>query len=719
MVGHSLHDGMIRCIDGHLKSIDSSSVVVLKRLWDETSMRVQMPAEKLEALLGGDVAGRVIQRKCAGRGGRGSIFPGFTVTSMQSMAYLRWGRNRVDACEVIIPAKIIGSSDSDSIWNGLCAALSALDPAHLRAVASLARLLVVHQFPDKHPSNRVIMQYMAEQVPRAYFLEGQCVAHMLQLVWDAGSRKLLANPLYQCVQLLAHAATKQKVLRAFESLSLETDVVVGIEAQDLGFNDFVLDYTYRRPLKCQSFFTQPGGDRHDADSYARECAEIEEQCRVVKEGLSSSWLKPRCSHNCWGGLTGNRCCDSVALAREKARTSLTRVGEDCLASLKKVAANKWRSISEAVTTLAPGMLIHNGLRTAFERTLATKTELERLQQVLDQYAAQVAGADLNNVVPGTCPQAFRALHGKRIMGVHAWMREPGSYFNLLTFLVASAPIDKLFSTFFECEQFAMTKGGRAGLEARGRTGLLQSLVHPEGILLDVHRMLAQPLFAHAQGPIKSIVAFAVAAGVPQGRAVRCVRMQLLRLSSSFRFRFQGTFWDEEHKLILLLDEAADERMDRLQNFMAGVACPKCEGPFLHRVRERLQEAPVLTDEEKIGVLIEMDEALCEDPLVVSMHNVEVLHAQARQGGARCLDRRKQLPITTFTSQSLTRWRTHHASRIGKARVEPMTVRKTILKGSKKQLLRNPSSRSKSGHNLFMGDEFAARPACAPCWMYTQ
>ena len=672
-----------------------------------------MSAESLEALLGEDVAGRVQERKRAGQSGRGCMFPGFTITSMQSMAYLRWGRNRLDACEVIIPAKIIGSSDSDSIWNGLCAALSVLDPAHLRAAASLARLLVVHQFPDKHPSNRVVMQYMAEQIPQACFLEGQCVAHMLQLVWDAGSRKLLANPLYQCVQLLAHAATKQKVQRAWESLSVETDVVVGIEAQYLGFNDFVLDYTYRRPLKTQSFFTQPGGDRHDADKYARTCAEVEEKCRVVKEGLTSSWLKPRCSHNCWGPLIGNRCCHSVVLAREKARISLARVGENCLDSLKKVAANKWRSISESVTNLAPGMLIHNGLRTAFERTLATKTELQRLQQVIDTYSAQVAGADLN-VAPVSSSQSFRALHGKRILGVHAWMREPESYFNLLSFLVASAPIDKLFSTFFECEQFAMTNGGRAGLESRGRTGLLQSLVHPEGVLLDVHRMLAQPLFAHAQGPIKSIVAFAAAAGVSPGRALRCVRIQHLRLSSSFRYRFQGTFWDEEHKLILLLDETADERMDRLQNVMTGVACPKCEGPFLHRVRERLQEAPVLTDEEKLGVLIEMDEALCEDPLVVSMHNVEGLHAQARQVGARCLDRRKQLPITTFTCQELVRWQTQHKSKIGKAHVVPMTVKKTILKGSKKQLSRNPSSRSKSGHNLFIGDEFAARPACAPC-----
>ena len=104
----------------------------------------------------------------------------------------------------------------------------------------------------------------------------------------------------------------------------------------------------------------------------------------------------------------------------------------------------------------------------------------------------------------------------------------------------------------------------------------------------------------------------------------------------------------------------------------------------------------------------------EDPLAVSMHNVDGLHAQARQVGARCLDRRKQFPIIIFTCQDLVRWQTRHKSKIGKAHVVPMTVKKTILKGSKKPLSRNPSSRSKSGHNLFIGDEFAARPACAPC-----
>ena len=86
--------------------------------------------------MGLNVAGRIQEtRSC---GGRGAFYPGFVITSMQSMAYLRWGSDRQEACEVIIPAEITGSSDANSIWNGGSAAMPALDLEHLLAVASRA-----------------------------------------------------------------------------------------------------------------------------------------------------------------------------------------------------------------------------------------------------------------------------------------------------------------------------------------------------------------------------------------------------------------------------------------------------------------------------------------------------------------------------------------------------------------------------------------------------
>ena len=51
-----------------------------------------------------------------------------------------------------------------------------------------------------------------------------------------------------------------------------------------------------------------------------------------------------------------------------------------------------------------------------------------------------------------------------IIGVHAWMQEPEFDFNLLSFLVSSVPVDKLFPTIFEAEQFGRSEGGRGGSE---------------------------------------------------------------------------------------------------------------------------------------------------------------------------------------------------------------------------------------------------------------
>ena len=55
------------------------------------------------------------------------------------------------------------------------------------------------------------------------------------------------------------------------SLSDDTDVVVGVRAreEDLKFNEAVLDFTMRRPLRTQSFFCDEGCERHDAEAMAK------------------------------------------------------------------------------------------------------------------------------------------------------------------------------------------------------------------------------------------------------------------------------------------------------------------------------------------------------------------------------------------------------------------------------------------------------------------
>ena len=129
-------------------------------------------------------------------------------------------------------------------------------------------------------------------------------------------------------------------MKALYSILLESDVVVGIEAQHLAYNNLLLEFAYRCTLRTQSFFTQPGGDRHNTVEYAKMCIEIDEDCLEIKQGLTSSWLQPKCSHHFWWKLPGNMCCQSVAQARQRTSTSLKKVGVSSMCSLQKDAANK-------------------------------------------------------------------------------------------------------------------------------------------------------------------------------------------------------------------------------------------------------------------------------------------------------------------------------------------------------------------------------------------
>ena len=103
------------------------------------------------------------------------------------------------------------------------------------------------------------------------------------------------------------------------------------------------------------------------------------------------------------------------------------------------------------------------------------------------------------------------------------------------------------------------------------------------------------------------------------------------------------------------------------------------------------------------VVLEIFENLAEDPLIASMHELEGLHAGARSVCARSMFRRKRLPVSVFATQSLTRWRTVHGSRLGKMRREVLSVRKHIMKKPK---TRGP--RTKCGFNMFVRAENKSR-----------
>jgi hypothetical protein len=314
-------------------------------------------------------------------------------------------------------------------------------------------------FPDGLAANKVVMQAIAEAIPIALCLPAHCVAHSLQIVWDAGAGKSLANPLYQFTQVIGNQGPNSKVGKALESLADDADVAVGIElnAEGAAFNDFALKYTVKRPLLIKSFFTDVGGSRHCPRSHQALQEHLEEECRELKSGLSAPWYLPKVTHNCYGSLPGNRCCVDNTVARQRLRGSLVKLRAHTITGLATLAANKWRSVSTCVARVAPGVLIHGSLPQAFGRTLASAPELKRIRQMIDDGDERIAAMDQEGAIQAD-PLAFAILRGKRIVGAASFFQRSDCSFLMLSHMVAAAPVDKLFSTFFEAEAFAKTLG---------------------------------------------------------------------------------------------------------------------------------------------------------------------------------------------------------------------------------------------------------------------
>ena len=132
-------------------------------------------------------------------------------------------------------------------------------------------------------------------------------------------------------------------------------------------------------------------------------------------------------------------------------------------------------------------LIHDFLALSLKETLLSASELKRVRQMLADAEAAGAAGDPG---PGDAMMCWRILRGKRILSTEKFVNDKRSRFRFLGIIVGCTPIDKLFSTFYEAEQYA-----RERTAAMAPVGLLESMVDDkEGILLRTHRALAWYVF---------------------------------------------------------------------------------------------------------------------------------------------------------------------------------------------------------------------------------
>ena len=676
---------------------DRLSIAVITRLWDETALRLQMTSQDLERLAGPRFAGDVESVRAASLRKRPMSMPGLTVQSMQQMAFCRWGREKHQAQELTVPMKVIATTSFQSLWNAIDQVMPYLNPPALEEISRVRRAVLLHMFPDGLAGNKLIISRYTQLAPHIIPLEGHCVHHNLQLVWESACVEGYTNYLYQTSQLCGHGTNNSKVCGAIERESRHVDVVLGVPPPDNALNRMILRYTILSPLHSGSYFTQPDGCRFDAASRANLERELQHVQQDVERGLNGRWSQNTLKHHCWGTLPGGRCCNNNKEAREKCRESLRAVNQNSIGALTRLAANKWRSLSSVSRQLGLGVLIHNVLGKGFEASLAAPAEVAKLEQMVQDAQRQEAEARAAGMSIELEPQnAWRVLRGKRTLGAKEFLNDPSTPFKILSNLVGAHSIDRLHATFFECESFAKEHGGRQG--GRARVGMLQSMVKKDGILFLTHKLLAEPILSD-QSDFQFVSVMADDGGVDGSRRRAEMRGSQLRRSASFKHRFIEVYWRDPWTLWEMLDEEEDEQVEVLTR-MFKPQCRKCQGIFIARLIERLNDEPVLSMPEKVQVTHALLESVAEDPMIASMYPVEQLHADSRQALAKCVDRAKRSPSTVTSSQVVGRFEGLHTRCVGKLKMIAPSVKKGI-KNVKKNPKTRRARRAHTAHDLFV------------------
>ena len=228
------------------------------------------------------------------------------------------------------------------------------------------------------------------------------------------------------------------------------------------------------------------------------------------------------------------------------------------------------------------------------------------------------------------------------------------------------------------------------------------MVKSDGVLHKTHSRISSPVFA-VDSPLLQLVPV-----LPHWRN-RWTKARGLhvRMSASFVFHFLGTFWEPQFKMALVLECEGQEALDMISKLLQvdlHGTCPRCEGIFLVRLRERLLEPPLLSLQDQLLVVVEVYTSLACDPLITSMHLVEGLHSHSRVATARSMDRRKQLPRRIFSGQALSRWQYIHVEAMGPMKREVPSIKQVIQKTKRVQ---PKTSRVLVGHDLFVKDAIAA------------
>ncbi|CAK0828027.1 unnamed protein product [Prorocentrum cordatum] len=124
--------------------------MVIKRMWDETSMTVAVRNAELAKFLPA-FAESMVELPTIASSGRKH----YAVQSFQQQCFMRWGPSEDESCHLAVPMRIIPSTTASAIFSGLNGSSRHLSLEALSDMARHVRFMALVVFPDALAANRL------------------------------------------------------------------------------------------------------------------------------------------------------------------------------------------------------------------------------------------------------------------------------------------------------------------------------------------------------------------------------------------------------------------------------------------------------------------------------------------------------------------------------------------------------------------------------------
>ena len=325
---------------------ERKSFVVVKRIWDEATLRISLPEDVWRQLVGVSFMEEMLTWEPHRNilKGRCSKLRPLVAQIFQQHLYVKVGSDVQERGELIhVPGKFLPRATSPYVFTALDTSFEPVSSGALQGIVDKATVFIYVVWPDSCFSQRLVATHMASCLDKALYWEAYCAGHALSIV---ANNALSTLDLVDCEFSLCSTLSTSNAYARLSAAAFaadrwdEFDVFVRVPppAEANVLSTIVMRYTLLRPEMVKSFMLDADGETE----VQRKVEPLRALAEEVRRFYNGRWHRDRDQHYCYDPRKpSGRCCETAEEVERKRKSVDHILLEHAVAGVSKPAKNRW------------------------------------------------------------------------------------------------------------------------------------------------------------------------------------------------------------------------------------------------------------------------------------------------------------------------------------------------------------------------------------------